>query len=334
MQQCEWFGRLLPDTIVIHELHLARVLRRPERILAGNPGWLIHPFAYQVRNGTRIHIDDQRASAAKLETGAIFRIHGLGELNDQLGQQLPIRPHTPQRSYRMNLDAMERHGHRGAVTQRHLVIRIRSALKAKHGELRNAHLGWIRQPLMDKPGVFARRLPCRSPCCLQIPAQVQLGQDLIERGHRLVADDLVMTIRKNDQILIGEGRKLADHHLEIRGLGLVDVKRLFGIRSIRRSKRIEVVVELVPWDPTRNFDRTGLEEHFKEINGVKLPYVLLPVHPGKNITVLSETIALNHLLKLNGINIAQEFNERLIKAMSQKNREKKEYLDFMKADYE
>ena len=162
----------------------------------------------------------------------------------------------------------------------------------------------------------------------------EVALDLVERGHRLVADDLVITIRKSDNVLLGEGRKLQDHHIEIRGLGLIDVKRLYGVKSIRNIKRIEVAVELELWIEGKDYDRTGLEEHFKIINNVKLPFVNLPIHPGKNITVLSETIALNHLAKLSGFNPAQEFNERLIQAMAKNNKEKKEYIDFLDEDYE
>lgn len=162
----------------------------------------------------------------------------------------------------------------------------------------------------------------------------EIALDLVERGHRLVADDLVITIRKSDRVLLGEGRSLQDHHLEIRGLGLIDVKRLYGIKSVRKIKRIEIGVELEHWVDGKNYDRTGLEEHYKTINNVKLPFVNLPIHPGKNITVLSETIALNHLAKINGYNPAQEFNERLIQAMAKKNKEKKEYIDFLDEDYE
>lgn len=162
----------------------------------------------------------------------------------------------------------------------------------------------------------------------------EIALDLVERGHRLVADDLIITIRKSDKVLLGEGRALADHHLEIRGLGLIDIKRLYGIRSVRKIKRIEVIVELTPWVEGEVYDRTGLEERHKTINGVKLPIVKLPIHPGKNVTVLSETIALNHLIKINGVNPAQEFNERLIQAMAKKNEEKKEFIEFLDEDYE
>ena len=162
----------------------------------------------------------------------------------------------------------------------------------------------------------------------------EIALDLVERGHRLVADDLVICTRKSKVILMGEGREFSEHHLEIRGIGIVDVKRLFGIRSVRVQKRIEVIVELVHYDAKMDYDRIGLKESFKEINGVLIPKVMLPINPGKNVTVLTETIALTHLLKVFGFNPAQEFNDNLIKAMKKKQKEKRAYLDFLEEDYE
>lgn len=162
----------------------------------------------------------------------------------------------------------------------------------------------------------------------------EVALDLVERGHRLVADDLVICKRKNKFILMGEGREFADHYLEIRGVGLVDVKRLYGIRSVRVQKRIEVVIELMDWDPKRSFDRIGMDENYQTINEVKLPKVELPIFPGKNMTVLAETIALNQLLKVQGINPAKEFNENLMKQMQKKIKERKQFDDFLDDDYE
>jgi HPr kinase/phosphorylase len=162
----------------------------------------------------------------------------------------------------------------------------------------------------------------------------EVALDLVERGHRLVADDLVMCRRKNKFILMGEGREFADHYLEIRGVGLVDVKRLYGIRSVRVQKRIEVILELVDWDPKRNFDRIGIDQNYQIINEVKLPKVELPIFPGKNMTVLAETIALNQLLKVHGINPAKEFNDNLMKQMQKKMKERKQFDEFLDDDYE
>lgn len=151
--------------------------------------------------------------------------------------------------------------------------------------------------------------------------------DLVERGHRLVADDLVHVTQRGPDILIGRPNELQRHHMEIRGIGIIDIKALFGIRAIRQQKRIEVVVHLVAWDDGATYDRSGLDTTEMDILGVKIPRVSVPLNPGKNITVISEVVAMNHLLKYSGTHSAQEFNKRLMEAM----RPVKEYLQ---EDYE
>lgn len=135
--------------------------------------------------------------------------------------------------------------------------------------------------------------------------------DLVERGHRLVADDLVIVSRRGHEVLIGRGHELQRHHMEIRGVGIIDVQRLFGIRAIRLQKRVEVVVKLEVWDQTAAYDRTGLDMKTMEILGVDVPMVTIPLVPGKNITVVSEVVAMNHLLKYTGVDTAALFNRRL-----------------------
>ena len=139
--------------------------------------------------------------------------------------------------------------------------------------------------------------------------------DLVERGHRLVADDIVLVSRRGQDVLIGRGHELQRHYMEIRGVGLVDVPAVFGIRAVRQQKRIEVVVQLEDWDAEANVDRTGLDGEVTEILDVQLPKVRVPLNPGKNITVICEVIAMTHLLKYSGIDPAERFNERLIKQM-------------------
>jgi HPr kinase/phosphorylase len=135
--------------------------------------------------------------------------------------------------------------------------------------------------------------------------------DLVERGHRLVADDLIIVSRRGVDVLIGRGHELQRHHMEIRGIGIVDIGALFGIRAIRQQKRIEVVVQLEEWDDARSYDRTGLDREDVEILGVRLPRVTVPLNPGKNITVISEVVAMNHLLKVVGVDSAADFEQRL-----------------------
>jgi HPr kinase/phosphorylase len=139
--------------------------------------------------------------------------------------------------------------------------------------------------------------------------------DLVERGHRLVADDVVLLSRRGNDVLIGRGHELQQHHMEIRGVGIVDIRALFGIRSIRQQKRVEVVVQLVDWDDETPYDRTGLETEEVEMLGVQLPKVIIPLNAGKNITVISEVVAMNHLLKYSGVHSAQRFNQRLMDSM-------------------
>jgi HPr kinase/phosphorylase len=135
--------------------------------------------------------------------------------------------------------------------------------------------------------------------------------DLVERGHRLVADDVVIVSRRGSEILIGRGHELQRHHMEIRGVGIIDIAGLFGIRSIRQQKRIEVIVHLETWDEATSYDRTGLDPQHVNILGVDLPRVVVPLNPGKNITVITEVVALNHLQKYAGVDSAALFNQRL-----------------------
>jgi HPr kinase/phosphorylase len=139
--------------------------------------------------------------------------------------------------------------------------------------------------------------------------------DLVERGHRLVADDLVLVKRRGSDVLIGRGHELQRHYMEIRGVGLVDIPAIFGIRAVRQQKRIEVVVQLEDWHQDAPVDRTGLDGESTLILDVEIPKVRVPLNPGKNITVIAEVIALNHLLKYSGVDPATRFNERLKKQM-------------------
>jgi len=139
--------------------------------------------------------------------------------------------------------------------------------------------------------------------------------DLVERGHRLVADDLVLVTRRGNDVLIGRGHHLQRHVMEIRGVGLIDISHIFGVRAVRQQKRIEVVVQLVEWSEHSVAERTGLDGESTDILGVDLPKITVYLNPGKNITVIGEVIAMNHLLKYSGMHAAQLFNERLISHM-------------------
>ncbi|HUG28208.1 MAG TPA: HPr(Ser) kinase/phosphatase [Gemmatimonadales bacterium] len=154
--------------------------------------------------------------------------------------------------------------------------------------------------------------------------------DLIERGHRLVADDVVQVSRRGSDVLIGQGHELAAHHMEIRGIGLIDIPALFGIRSVRQQKRVEVVVRLEDWETAQEADRTGLSRQTMDILGVQIPKVIVPLNPGKNLTVISEVVAMSHLLRFSGVDVAQAFNERLIKRM----KEQRGIREYLQEDFE
>lgn len=146
--------------------------------------------------------------------------------------------------------------------------------------------------------------------------------DLIERGHRLVTDDMVKLVRSGSSI-VGSGNKELGHHMEIRGIGIIDVGRLFGIRAIREKKKVEMVVELQQWQQGVQYDRTGLDEQTTDLMGVSIPKKIIPISPGKNITVISEVIAMTRLLKLHGVDSAQIFNQRMMESIrNTKNRSK------------
>src|SRR3989442_712899 len=150
--------------------------------------------------------------------------------------------------------------------------------------------------------------------------------DLVERGHRLVADDLVHITRRGNGVLIGHRHELAQHHMEIRGVGLIVIRALFGIRSVRQQKRIEVVVQLDDWDATREYDRTGIDGQTTQVLDVTLPLVTVPLNPGKNLTVICEVVAMNHLLRYSGVDAARAFNDRLLKRLAER-RQLQEYLE-------
>ncbi|MBS1536667.1 MAG: HPr kinase/phosphorylase [Bacteroidetes bacterium] len=139
----------------------------------------------------------------------------------------------------------------------------------------------------------------------------EIALDLIERGHRLVADDLVMFTKKRESVLMGTGTNLSQHFMEIRGLGIIDVEKMFGIRAIRFQKRLEIIVELEEWNKNNEYTRTGLEEAPLNLVNVDVSSVKLPLFPGKNVTVITEVIALNYLLRTYGYNAAKVFADRL-----------------------
>jgi HPr kinase/phosphorylase len=140
--------------------------------------------------------------------------------------------------------------------------------------------------------------------------------DLVVRGHRLVADDIVH-IRQKGSIVYGSGSGIIRHHMEIRGLGIINIKDLFGIAAVREAKKIELLIELVEWDEEDEYDRLGLDDRRFDVLGVAIPMLRLPVRPGRNIATVVEVAARNQLLKLQGHHSARDFQERLNRAIAE-----------------
>jgi HPr kinase/phosphorylase len=143
--------------------------------------------------------------------------------------------------------------------------------------------------------------------------------DLVVRGHRLVADDIVHIRRKGEkgQALFGQGSGIIRHHMEIRGLGIINIKDLFGIAAVRENKKIELVIELVEWDEEEEYDRLGLDDMHYGVLGLTIPKLKVPVRPGRNVATIIEVAARNQLLKLQGHHSAREFQETLNRAIAE-----------------
>jgi len=141
--------------------------------------------------------------------------------------------------------------------------------------------------------------------------------DLVERGHCLVSDDAI-DLKRIGNIIIGSGRIGFNHYIEIRGIGIVDVRQMFGVKSVRTDKRLDIILELQQWDSAEQYNRTGLDNITNKILGVDIPHVIIPVLTGKNIAVISEAVALNHLVKKEGVDSSQNIEEFLLKQIKQK----------------
>jgi len=144
--------------------------------------------------------------------------------------------------------------------------------------------------------------------------------ELIERGHRFVADDVIKVKYSGGDFVYGYAPDILKHHLEIRGVGLINIRALFGIVSVRDKKKIEMVIELVDWDKEENYDRIGIRKHYYTLLHAKLPYLKLPLRQGRDIATIIEIAVRNQLAKLQGFDAAKEFNEKLLAQIS-KNQE-------------
>ena len=145
---------------------------------------------------------------------------------------------------------------------------------------------------------------------------------MIERGHRLISDDIVRINRKEEEILIGSGPELNRHLLEIRGIGIINVAHLFGAVSVKNQVKLDIIIHLEEWNDTHFYDRIGLEERFTSILNTPIPTYMLPVKPGRDVILLLETTVLNHRLKKMGYDSAKDFNIKLLDKISKRKKVK------------
>ena len=139
--------------------------------------------------------------------------------------------------------------------------------------------------------------------------------ELVKRGHRLIADDAVEIKRVSATTLVGRAPELIRHYVELRGVGIVDVRRLYGMGSVKATEKIDLVITLEEWQQGKMYDRLGLEENTTNILGIEVPSIVIPVSPGRNLSVVIEVAAMNNRQKRMGYNTAEEFNKRLMETM-------------------
>ncbi len=143
--------------------------------------------------------------------------------------------------------------------------------------------------------------------------------ELVKRGHRLVADDAVEIKKVSDISLVGSSPEIIRHFIELRGIGIIDVKEIFGIGAVKNTEKIDMIINLEAWVEGKHYDRLGLEDEYTEILGIQIPSLLIPVKPGRNLAVIVEIAAMNNRQKRNGYNAAEELNKRLMAGMEGKN---------------
>ena len=188
----------------------------------------------------------------------------------------------------------------------HFIVRVQQLLEAMlmpraslHGVLIDVFgVGIL---LLGKSGIG------KSECAL----------DLVMRGHRLVADDIVDVFRKQDMVY-GTGSPIIKHHMEVRGLGIINIKDLFGVAAVRDTKKIELVVELVEWHPEEEYDRLGVEERTFSVLDVPIPLSVVPVRPGRNMATIVEIAARNQILRGRGVHSAMRYDGDLRKLLGER----------------
>lgn len=141
--------------------------------------------------------------------------------------------------------------------------------------------------------------------------------ELVKRGHRLIADDAVEIKKVSSKTLVGSAPEIIRHYVELRGIGIVDVSRLFGMGSVKNTEKIDMIINLEPWEDGKMYDRFGLESEYTDIMGINIPSTTIPVKPGRNLAIILEIAAMNHRQKKMGYNTAEELNNRLMNMHNQ-----------------
>ena len=147
----------------------------------------------------------------------------------------------------------------------------------------------------------------------------ELAIELVKRGHRLIADDAVEIKRVSDRTLVGCAPEIIRHFIELRGIGIVDVRRIFGMGAIKETERVDMIINLEQWVEGKMYDRLGMDNQYTDILGLRIPSLTIPVRPGRNLAVIIEVAAMNHRHKSMGYNAAKELNERMMKSMGIQN---------------
>ena len=142
--------------------------------------------------------------------------------------------------------------------------------------------------------------------------------ELVKRGHRLIADDAVEIKRVSAKTLVGTAPEIIRHFVELRGIGIVDVRRIFGMGAVKESEKIDMIIKLEPWDQNKVYDRMGLDSETTDILGIKITTTTIPVRPGRNLAIILEIAAMNNRQRKMGYNTAEEFNKRLMEHMTAK----------------
>ncbi|MEI7542617.1 MAG: HPr(Ser) kinase/phosphatase [bacterium] len=155
----------------------------------------------------------------------------------------------------------------------------------------------------------------------------EIALELVKRGHRLVADDLIEITKLSDEVIEGRGISIIQHHMEVRGIGIIDIRNLFGVGAVRDDQKVQLVVHLEEWEKGKDYERLGLDDIYENVVDVQIPKIVLPVKPGRNLSVIIEVAAMTQRLKSHGYNPAKELNKNIIKWMKTPQKERQNVSD-------